>query len=101
MHDTLTELAERYQLSPADRIALFELFDKRLSRSLSVLAEASLTEGIGPVTLLDSLDSPATLVEHAPADGGPGYDLPTGDRYQDLGFIGAGGMGEVRRVVDR
>ncbi|MBT3219916.1 MAG: SUMF1/EgtB/PvdO family nonheme iron enzyme, partial [Proteobacteria bacterium] len=28
-------------------------------------------------------------------------DLPTGDRYQDLGFIGAGGMGEVRRVVDR
>ena len=100
MHDTLSQIAERYGLSATDRNALFELFEHSLV-SRSVLTEAEFSRGVGPVTLLDSVGSQATRVESLSPGAASGHERPAGDRYQDLGFIGAGGMGEVRRVVDR
>jgi serine/threonine protein kinase/formylglycine-generating enzyme required for sulfatase activity len=48
-------------------------------------------------------DEPAALPKSAPGDTIPAALAPAvaGDRYEDLGQIGVGGMGEVRRVRDR
>ncbi|MFT3773787.1 MAG: bifunctional serine/threonine-protein kinase/formylglycine-generating enzyme family protein [Minicystis sp.] len=53
--------------------------------------------------LVDETDTGSSTTEEPPAPSGlvePAVSIPW-DRYEDLGSIGRGGMGEVRRVRDR
>ena len=52
----------------------------------------------------ETVDATSTLGPvgiSAPGLGGPDIELEFAHRYKDLGVIGRGGMGEVRRVYDR
>ena len=68
-----------------------------MALSADLIIQAALAQGLTRADLLDALGA------SAPAHTGKG-DAPaaTGlDRYEDLGLLGVGGTGEVRRVRDR
>ncbi|MBT3219522.1 MAG: SUMF1/EgtB/PvdO family nonheme iron enzyme [Proteobacteria bacterium] len=90
MHPVLAEIADRYELADDDRRALFAFSQN----PRFVLAAGGLDTTI-------SLPVPGEGAERS-TDEACHFIPATGKaRYQDLGRIGAGGMGEVRRVLDR
>lgn len=88
--DRLRELAERYALDPDCVRELQLLLNLQSQRSNETVPYLSGTFGDG-----------SEGDEVPTADQGPAEDrLPRIGRYEDLGFLGRGGMGEVRRVRD-
>jgi formylglycine-generating enzyme required for sulfatase activity/tRNA A-37 threonylcarbamoyl transferase component Bud32 len=80
----LTAFAERHGLDPAARDELIALVLHKPAPTITTLIEAV------------SLDD-----ERPSADGSEPIALASGeDRFVDLGLLGTGGMGEVRRVRD-
>ena len=103
MHAELTQYATEHQLGTVARFALFELIEDLMSRqgTRSVLADTTLAGTVLPVGVADpSLDGATWAVEDEVAERTDEVPRPTA-KYDDLGFIAAGAMGEVRRVRDR
>ena len=76
-----------YEASTTDRqlrLAALRIHDPELAETLAAMLDG------------DSIDSPLDAPVDQLLNSGP--EMPT--RYRDLGPIGAGGMGEVRRVFD-
>jgi len=84
MDPEIAAFVERTGLSPSDALELDEICARHRARS--AISSATLA-GFLPVG-----------VEAAPAD--PIAEVAMDGRYEDLGVIGVGGMGEVRRVRD-
>lgn len=64
---------------------------------------ASNNAEVDPSKPLSMAESESISLQELPSvsEGKPMHPLPPDERYEDLGSIGVGGMGEVRRVRDR
>jgi len=92
-HGTIEEIAERYALSDADRAVLHNLIAPDEDYTVIESVMASVVD-YRPVSVPDELQ-PSTSRERM-------IPRPLGDssRYQVVGLLGAGGMGDVWRVRD-
>ena len=114
----LEEFAQRHQLTQESVLELATLFDKAASASRSgaytVMDDPDLRDYLSePVELqLDeesALSTTGTLDSYGYDDESTTREYPliqplsseNEGRYQDMGLIGYGGMGEVRRIRDR
>jgi len=96
LHEALSALLRRTQAEAphlaADVVALLHLVDPKPAVSLSTFSLDA-----PRVVPSDDTWSAEDLAAELPMLSG----APAGARYGDLGLLGAGGMGEVRRVRDR
>jgi len=92
--DSVRFFARRHRLSPMAERELVELVGAVSSGHPWTPAAASTTITRTPVDRAQVTVEPADEAE-------PVTGMPFADRYEDLGVIGMGGMGEVRRVYDR
>ncbi|MEC8278239.1 MAG: hypothetical protein VX026_11010, partial [Myxococcota bacterium] len=86
MSDELEAWISRTDLSMADAESLRLLFEQR-SDHVSFMQPS--LQSIQSVALVETEDANWNPVVH------------NNDRYEDLGMLGQGGMGQVRRVKDR
>jgi serine/threonine-protein kinase len=95
MHPQIAAIAKRFDVPPDAAEAFDALFAQhRVSRSPIVTIKGYDSVDIGR-TFIDGDD----LIEPLPTAETSDI-LPIGGRYEDLGPLGSGGMGEVRRVRD-
>ncbi len=94
--DSLRLFGQRHRLSPMAQRELLDLVE--------TVARGRLWTPVPSSTTMDRADRPGTLVTVSGpdrAEPAPEAGVVFAERYEDLGCIGMGGMGEVRRVYDR
>ncbi len=102
--EELRAFAQRYNLGARAQEELTRLFEQRAdSRQTHLYADAE-TE-LGGQLATDWQAEPVSLVSRLPTEEQRSVSterlMPDGTRYEERGVLGQGGMGEVRRVLDR